>query len=526
LNVFSKLLSKVGAFVRALPKRAWVWLGALVRMRETNGSAYGLITLFTVPYIWLIWRYRYLPMQDLPGHIELSFLYHRLSLDDPAYTQFYQVAPQPWPNSLSTLVLSGFGSVFGFETGVKVLLSVYAVAWPLSLALLATLLGRTPLLGLFVIPTILDFSWSFGFFNYLLAKPLVVAAVCTAITFSRRPTLKRAAILVLMIGLTFLAHALAFGVAGIWAGVAVLCFSHGSKRVLNLWPLVLSIALPVRYVIAQQDAGPVQGGWWFGNWDMMLNSMWHHVGSMTSTNYDEKAYLLGFVAWLLAAAAQPMHGTIVDPRRLASGSFFLWLSVILLFVGYAVGPINMPNVDILAQRLLVFAYALVMISPLYFPRDYRRYVIALIMTMAVGAHIYAMSDQYKSFNRIEMKGFSELIAMIPPGKTLATHYNRASSPYGNHNAMWHWPKLYGVRQGGGGHSDDTFAWRATSYVNLTQAGLTNSTFRRAGGFQRLTAFDYYLCHGGPPDAAIAQAEAGADYIASRSEWHLFQVKKP
>jgi hypothetical protein len=159
LNVFSKLKSKVGAFVRALPKRAWVWLGALVRVRETNGTAYALITLFTIPYIWLIWRYRYLPMQDLPGHIELSFLYHRVSLGDPAYTQFYQVARQPWPNSVSTLVLSGFGSVFGFEIGVKVLLSVYAVAWPLSLALLATLLGRTPLLGLFVIPTILDFSW-------------------------------------------------------------------------------------------------------------------------------------------------------------------------------------------------------------------------------------------------------------------------------------------------------------------------------------------------------------------------------
>jgi len=220
-----------------------------------------------------------------------------------------------------------------------------------------------------------------------------------------------------------------------------------------------------------------------------------------------------------------LPGPPADPRRLASGSFFVWLSAIGFFVGYALGPINMPNVDILSQRLLVFVWALVMISPLYFPHDYRRYAIALVMMAAVGTHVYAMSDQYTSFNRIEMKGFSELMAMIPPGKTLATHYNRSTSPFGSHNTMWHWPKLYGVRQGGGGHSDDTFAWRATSYVNLTEAARKNGTFRRISSFHRLPAFDYYLCHGGTPDVAIAQVGALADYIASRSEWHLFRVRK-
>ncbi len=210
------------------------------------------------------------------------------------------------------------------------------------------------------------------------------------------------------------------------------------------------------------------------------------------------------------------------------GSFFLWLSVILLFAAYANGPLNMPNVDILAQRLLVFVWGLVMISPLYFPRDYRRYLIALTMTAAAGIHVYTTSEQYEHFNRVEMRGFSELIAVIPPGKAVATHYYRASSPYGFQNAMWHWPKLYGVRQGGGGHTDDTFAWRATSYVNLTEAGLKNGTYsiNASLGFYRLKAFDYYLCHGGPAENAIAHAGAMADYVASRAEWHLFRVRKP
>jgi len=93
-------------------------------LRTDDGRAFGIVALFSLPYLWVIWRYEFLPMQDLSGHVELSFLHDRLSADDPDYTPYYDIAPQPWPNSLSTLVLSVFGAQFGFERGVKVLLSL------------------------------------------------------------------------------------------------------------------------------------------------------------------------------------------------------------------------------------------------------------------------------------------------------------------------------------------------------------------------------------------------------------------
>jgi hypothetical protein len=523
---------EIRAVPRALLRAARTSLARLVQVLKTpDGSAFVTIALFALPYLWLIGRYDFLPMQDLSGHIELAFLHHRLSDDDPAYAPFYRVSPQPWPNSLSTVVLSAFGSVLGFESGAKVLLSLYALAWPLSIGLLAKLLGRSPLVALFAIPTILDLNWGMGFFNYLLAKPLVVAAVCAAITFSRRPGLLRGAIVVITIWLTFLAHGLAFGLSGAWAGFAVLCFSRGVRRLLNLWPLVLTLALPARYVLAQRDAGPSSGAWLFGQWEQMLIHFWPHLGALSpSTTGDELAYLLAFAAWFLAVAFPWGPMTASEPAHARQGSVFLWVSVVALFAAYSLGPLTMPNVDILVQRFLVFSWALAMIIPLRFPAGLARYSAALLLVGAVGSHVYSMSAQYEKFNVVEMGGFSELIDMIPPGKALATHYYRTGSPFARQNekAMWHWPKLYGVRKGGGGHSDDTFAWRSTSYVNLTETGLKNGTYAIPTNLNhaRLALFDYQLTHGGSREDVIAQLSPVADYIATRSQWHLFRVRKP
>jgi len=494
-------------------------------LRTPDASAFGLIALFALPYLWLVWGYEFPPMQDLSGHIELSFLHQRLSLEDPAYTPFYQVAPQPWPNSLSTVVLSTFGSVLGFESGVKLLLSLYVFAWPLSLGLLAKLLGRSPLVALFAIPTILDFNWAMGFFNYLLAKPLVVGAVCAAITFSRRPGLLRGVMLLVVVGLTFLAHGLAFGVSGAWAGLAVVWFSKGARRVLNLWPLVLALALPVPYTLAQRSAKPGTGNWWFGEWELTLNQGWTNLGNLSPGSGEEIAYLLALAAWLLTIA---LPRSAPDAARAHQGSWFLWISAIALYTAYSLGPVNMPNVDILVPRLLVFVWALLMIVCLRYPAGAARYVAALLVVAAVGTHVYSTSAQYKKFNEVDMRGFSELIDMIPPGKALAVHYNRSTSPFAIEKAMWHWPKLYGVRKGGGGHSDDTFAWRSTSYVNLSETGLKNGTYAGPPNLNvgRLAHFDYQLTHGGFREDVIAQIGSAADYVASRSEWHLFRVRKP
>jgi hypothetical protein len=169
-----------------------------------------------------------------------------------------------------------------------------------------------------------------------------------------------------------------------------------------------------------------------------------------------------------------------------------------------------------------------MIVPIALPTNFTRYLIWLCVSGAVFTHVYTTGEQYKQFNEVEMRGYSRLIDMIPPGKSLAVHFYRQTSPFASANAMWHWPKLYGVRKGGGGHSDDTFAWRATSYVNLTDAARSSGLYAVPPmlDLNRVAQFDYEISHGGPKEQAIANMAPVAEYVASASEWHLFRVRKP
>ncbi len=498
------------------------------RLRSEDGVSFTLVTLLTLPYIWLVWNHEFLPMQDLGGHIELSFLHDRLAARDPAYTPFYRVAPQPWPNSLSTLVLSVIGHIFGFEHGVKLLLCVYAVAWPLSLAWLAKLLGRSSAVALFAVPSILDFNWALGFFNYLLGKPLVIVCVCAAISFSRAPGALGGALLIASVWLAFLAHGLAYIICGIWAGLAVLCFSRGMFRLLNLWPLVLSLAFPARYLLEQRKVPVVPGEWVFGTWDGMLGAgLWNHLGQLNPSDGEELGYLIGIAAWFLTALLAARR----EPREAGGDTavaVFIWSSAAVLFVAWGRGPIFMPNVDLVSPRLLVFVWGLLMILPRALPATFARHVITMMMVAAVFVHVYKTNEQYRQFNQVEMQGFSQLIGMIPPGKSVAVAHYRAASPFARENALWHWPKLYGVRKGKGGRNDDTFASRTTSYVNLTDAAIQSGTYSVPPmlDMTRVALFDYQLSVGTTKEVAAANLATVADYVASRAEWHLFRIRRP
>jgi hypothetical protein len=504
--------------------------GALRVLRDAlflgDRSAYTLIALFALPYVWLIFSVRYLPMQDLPGHIELAHLHHQIKAGDAAFTRFYQISPQPWPNSLTTIALSFLGGVAGFETSVKLALAIYAVTWPLSLALLAKQLGRTPAVALLTLPTVLDFHWAIGFVNYLLAKPLIVVTLIAAIAFARRSTLTRGLAVFALVFVTFLGHAIAYAVVMAGAGFAIVFFSRGWRRLSNLWPLLPACLIPLRYLRAQAgEKGP--GAWVWYNFDTGIPWAWNHLGDLSPSNGEEWAYVISFALWLLVFfLAQHREGPFTDDEHSRRSSVFLWLAGLGLFITYGWGPAHMPNVAIICVRVLVFAWVLMLLLPLALPRGWPRGVVLAGLALAVGIHVQSTHAQYAKFNEIEMPGFEELVRMIPPGKALAVQYQRPDSRFAKHRGMWHWPKLYGVWQGGAGRSDDTFAWRSTSYVTLTREAHRLGTFNGSPGLNpaALARWDYLIVHGGAQPAIAAAVAPVAEPVASRAEWHLFHVR--
>ena len=505
------------------------WWRELQRLGATQeGQAWLLLGLGALPYVWLLFSVQYLPMQDLPGHIELSYLHDRVSAGDPAFTGNYRIAPQPWPNSLSTLLLSLFGGALGFPVGVKLILALYVLTWPLSLGLLARSLGRTPALALLALPTIVDFNWAIGFLNYLLAKPVTVAALVGALWFCRRPSPGRGAALFGLLTLSFIAHAIAYAVAMAGAGLAIVYFSRRWRRLTNLWPVVLACAVPYRYVAAQARA-KAPGSWSWYDFDTGIPWGWNHLGDLGSSNFEEWTYVISFALWLLVFLWQQHRPDgRGDGPHAESSSLFLWLGGFLLFVLYGWGPAHMPNVAIICPRLLVFAWVLMLLLPLGMPSGWRRAVVVAGMCLAVGLHVGGTSSRYARFNRVEMAGFEELVRMIPPGKALAVHYARLQSPFAKHAAMWHWPKLHTVWNGGGARTDDSFASRSTSFVTLTEPALATGTFTGSPGLNpgALARWDYLLVHGGDRPGIAAAVASVATPVGTRSEWHLYRIRKP
>jgi hypothetical protein len=301
------------------------------------------------------------------------------------------------------------------------------------------------------------------------------------------------------------------------------------------------LAIPARYLLEQRKVPVVPGQWVFGTWDQMLTAgLWSHLGELNPSDGEEQAYLIGMAAWFLAgllAARQKTAHESVDAkpspaRELAcdetASAVFIWLSATVLFAAWGRGPIFMPNVDLVSPRILVFVWGLLMILPRGLPANFARHVVTTMMVAAVFVHVSNTNEQYRQFNQVEMQGFSQLINMIPPGKSIAVAHYRALSPFARENALWHWPKLHGVRKGRGGHNDDTFASRTTSYVNLTEAALQAGTYSVPPmlDMARVALFDYQLSVGTTKDVAAANMAQVADYVASRAEWHLFRVRKP
>jgi len=283
----------------------------------------------------------------------------------------------------------------------------------------------------------------------------------------------------------------------------------------------------VRYLLEQRKAESVPGNWVFGIWEQMLGALWHHLGQLNPSDGEERGYLLATAAWLLTLLLAPRPAEEPDRASTGANGVFLWLSTIVLFSAYGRGPVFMPNVDLVSPRILVFVWGLVMIIPRALPAGWTRHLVGVLMVAAVLAHVFSTDEQYSQFNQVEMGGFSELIDMIPPGKAVAVLHYRHDSPFGREHTLWHWPKLYGVRKGRGGHNDDTFASRTTSYVNLTEAALQAGTYTVPPMYDlsRVALFDYQLSVGTTQEVAVATMAPVADYVASRSQWHLFRVRK-
>ncbi|XXF75884.1 hypothetical protein P2318_22875 [Myxococcaceae bacterium GXIMD 01537] len=121
-----------------------------------------------------LWVSEHLPMADLPQHLHLISVLHRL--DDPTtlYPEFFAARHALTPYLGYYYAVSALNWLLPLDVANRLFLSAFVVGMPLALAFLLRSLGRPTWPALLSLPFAYGDSFGWGFINYLASQPLAI----------------------------------------------------------------------------------------------------------------------------------------------------------------------------------------------------------------------------------------------------------------------------------------------------------------------------------------------------------------
>jgi len=195
------------------------WIASLVAMMRDDPPFVGAMLVALVASVVPIWASDLLPMMDMPQHLATVRILH--SFDDPAFgVSKWHVVDLSATQYLSWyLLVLGLAKLMSIEAAVRVALSLYAVALPLSVASYLGAHRRDRAVALLAAPLVFNTFYFMGFANYIGAIPMIFWGLAVYQRALDDFTWKRWAILVGLSLLMFYTHAQAFVLYGALAGL-------------------------------------------------------------------------------------------------------------------------------------------------------------------------------------------------------------------------------------------------------------------------------------------------------------------
>lgn len=178
-----------------------MWLGALVC---------GVVPL---------WMSQALPLVDLPQHLHLISVLHRLNDASTLYPEVFARRPELTPYLGYYYAVATLNWVMPLELANRVFLTAYVVGLPLSLAFLLRTFKRPTWPALLALPFAYGDSFAWGFINYCASLPLALLT-CGLFVRAIEDSARRrywAIWLAVMLTLVLLFHVQSFA----WLGVAL-----------------------------------------------------------------------------------------------------------------------------------------------------------------------------------------------------------------------------------------------------------------------------------------------------------------
>ncbi len=166
-----------------------------------------------------LWMSQALPLVDLPQHLHLISVLHRINDASTLYPEVFARRPELTPYLGYYYVVATLNWFFPLELANRIFLSAYVAGLPLSLAFLLRTFKRPTWPALLALPFAYGDSFAWGFINYCASLPLAVMTCAFFVRAIEDQPRRRywAGWLAAMLVLVLLFHVQSFA----WLGVAL-----------------------------------------------------------------------------------------------------------------------------------------------------------------------------------------------------------------------------------------------------------------------------------------------------------------
>lgn len=340
-----------------------------------------------------LWSVKYLPMVDLPQHAALLSIWQHLR--DPAFG-FEGKYYIHWftPYLLGYCLARLFMTAMSILAALKMVLSLYVVALPLSFGVLFRRAGVDRWWALVGFPLAYGACFYWGFFNYLIATPIAILFLAFAYRYSVEPTRRRGLWLALFAFVLFFAHAILFAICGLVAALWVILRAPSPKLAARR---VTALVLPLPPILL-----------W--TW-LALGQAQTHVPVLLAWSRDRIAWLpVTMLGWfgdqparLVGAVLLLLPLCVLKPRR----SWAAWASVAAILLGMLLAPDRIFGTSFIYPRFAVFLFPLLLLAlepgrTLLRPSIVRGMIAALSVTwcLVLVSRFAAFDEQARDFDVI------------------------------------------------------------------------------------------------------------------------------
>ena len=362
--------------------------------------------LATIP----IWLTSFPPMVDLPQHASQITLLRNLS--DPAF-RFAGLFRVNWftPSLLGYVAVYLLVPVCGIVAACKLVLAAALVGLPVTTALLIRETGGDCYWALLTIPTMYGFSYTWGFFNFLVAIPIGLLFLLFLIRHVRNPSWQNAIQVGVFAALLFFGHAVACVLFGAIACAYTLVETRSlRKTVFALLPTATLVPMMLFwYLRTKSDAGTQKPVVWDLGWFRSPDP--HALGGRLTGFFPRMLGLrpsaLCFIAGALLFVLPLLAGARFNKR------LSVWVPLIVCVIALLLAPTTAFSGWAISHKLTVFAlpFFLLTVRPTTHERQAWRAatIFLLIAWVAISS---ARVIRYEA----ETKGFAQILSKMEPNE--------------------------------------------------------------------------------------------------------------